>query len=532
MVQPISYQLPGVSTDPFADVLQGLRIGATLQELDLARAAQQQKLAQQQAAAEQQRLASEALSAYLAKPSGERTLEDARGLVRFLPAEQVKNLTNIDSTLSEEQRRNQVLFAGQVGSALRLGNTDLALQMVRERAEAEKDPQKKQGFQILAQSIEKAPEAALETLRVSTTALGKDYESAAKAMFGAPAGGQMISTPEAKVRAGLVDDKGAPLAGTFFQEPGKEPKLITGAKPEQAPETIRMMRTLNLPITEEGLARFKAIGAKPEQAPETIRMMRTLNLPITEEGLARFKAIGAKPEQAPEAIRVMKELGIPLTPEGFEQYKKRAPLVKVELPGEPTTYEKEIDKKFAPIAVEWMAGEKTSTVANINQLSKVISALESKKRLTGPVVGLTPDVVLAFANPASRSARANAEQVIQRSLRATLGAQFTKPEGEAFLARAYDPKAEQADNVRRLKAIVTQMRESAKDRDAMLKWVQGEGKGSLRGYTGRIPSINDFYTAIEEEPPKETPAVSAAAPAAAPASDIRSRADEILRGGR
>ncbi len=454
MVQPIQYQIPGVSPDPFASVVQGLRLGATLSELDAARAAQQQKMLAQQAAMEQQRQANEAMSAYLAKPSGQRTLEDTRGLIRFLPAEQVKNLIDIDSRLSEDQRRNQVLFAGQVGSALRLGNTDVALQMVRQRAEAETDPMKKQGFQILAQSIEKAPEAALETLRVSTTALGKDYEPAAKAMFGAPAEqGRMISTPEAKRAAGLVNDKGAPLPGTFFQESGKEPKLITGEKPQEDPPTIRTMR----------------------------------------------------------------QLGFPITPEGYKQFSERGPAVQVSVGGEakPTAFQQELDKKFAPIAVDWLAGERAQATSRINQLDAVVKTLETKKRITGPVLGLMPDVVNAFTATASREARANAERVIQEGLRATLGAQFTKVEGENFLARAYDPKAPQADNARRLRSIVAQMKASARDREAMLKYVQGPGKGSLIGYTGRVPSIADFYAAIDEKPPEEAPAASPA-PAAPP----------------
>jgi len=456
MVQPVQYQVPGV-TDPFASVVQGLRLGATLQELDLARAAQQQKLAQQQAQAEQQRQANDAISAYLAKPSGQRTEEDTRGLIRFLPAEQVKNLLEMDSRLSETERRNQVLFAGQVGSALRLGNTDVALQMVRQRAEAETDPMKKQGFQILAQSIEKAPEAALETLRVSTTALGKDYEPAARAMFGAPAEqGRMISTPEAKRAAGLVNDKGAPLPGTFFQEPGKEPKLITGEKPQELPAEIRTMQTLGFPLTQDGWAAYTA--------------------------------------------------------------QKRGPAVQVSVGGEakPTAFQQELDKKFAPIAVDWLAGERAQATSRINQLDAVVKTLETKKRITGPVLGLMPDVVNAFTATASREARANAERVIQEGLRATLGAQFTKVEGENFLARAYDPKAPQADNARRLRSIVAQMKASARDREAMLKYVQGPGKGSLVGYTGRVPSIADFYAAIDEKPPEEAPAAASPAPAAPP----------------
>ena len=251
MVQPIQYQVPGVA-DPFANVVQGLRLGATLQELDLARAAQQQKMLAQQAAMEQQRQANEAMSAYLAKPSGQRTLEDTRGLIRFLPAEQVKNLIDIDSRLSEDQRRNQVLFAGQVGSALRLGNTDVALQMVRQRMEAETDPQKKQGFQLLAQSIEKGPEAALETLRLSTVALGKDYEPAAKAMFGAPTQGfKVLTTPEAKAR-NLPTDRGQ--VWQLNAETGQVTALQAGEKPQA------QLVTTNA----KGLAdRFGITGAEP-----------------------------------------------------------------------------------------------------------------------------------------------------------------------------------------------------------------------------------------------------------------------------
>jgi hypothetical protein len=59
------------------------------------------------------------------------------------------------------------------------------------------------------------------------------------------------------------------------------------------------------------------------------------------------------------------------------------------------------------------------------------------------------------------------------------------------------------------------MEESAKDRESMMKYMQGPGKGSLQGYTGRVPTIDDFYAAIEVQTP--------AAPAA-PAATARSQA--------
>ena len=185
--------------------------------------------------------------------------------------------------------------------------------------------------------------------------------------------------------------------------------------------------------------------------------------------------------------------------------KPEGPLVEVKVPGQerpPTPYETERDKKFAPLAVEWMSGGRSTALSRVNQLSAVISTLDKKERVTGPVVGITPDVVNAFINPASREARANAERVIQEGLKAVLGAQFTQKEGEAFLARSYDPKAPAADNARRLRAIVNQMRAAARDRDAMLAYIEGPGQGTLRGYKGAVPTITDFYSAIDEKPPE------------------------------
>ena len=174
MVQPIQYQIPG-ALNPFENLVSGLKLGATMADMDAARAQQQQQALAAQAAAQQKMLADQAISAYMAKLPDQRTQEDTRQMIRFLPAEQVKNLIALDSTLSEDQRNNQVLFTGQVGSALKAKNPEVAMNLVRERLDAEPNPQKKQGLQLLLQTIEKAPDAALETLRMSTLALGDKY---------------------------------------------------------------------------------------------------------------------------------------------------------------------------------------------------------------------------------------------------------------------------------------------------------------------------------------------------------------------
>jgi hypothetical protein len=293
---------------------------------------------------------------------------------------------------------------------------------------------------------------------------GKDWTESVLKATQKQVAPQVLSTPEAKRAAGLLDDQGKVLPGTYVSEPGKAPTLLQ----------VKEVPTDAVIVSSDDDKRRRG---------------------LVENGVPIPGVFAVEPGKAPK--RIDKEGG---------------PLVNVNVPGQerpPTKLEEEIDKKFAPLAVEWMGGEKSRAASRINQLKAVTNVLESGKRITGPVVGLTPDVVLSFVNPGSREARANAERVIQEGLRATLGAQFTKVEGENFLARAYDSKAPPADNVRRLRSIVTQMEESAKDRESMMKYMQGPGKGSLQGYTGRVPTIDDFYAAIEVQTP-----AAPAAPAA------------------
>ena len=160
-----------------------------------------------------------------------------------------------------------------------------------------------------------------------------------------------------------------------------------------------------------------------------------------------------------------------------------------------------MDKKFAPLAVEWEAGERSLAVARIRQLRAVVDVLKTGKRITNPVLGITPDVVLSFVNPGSRQARANAERIIQEGTRAVLGAQYTQKEGDSVLARSYDISAPQTDNIARLESVIERMENAARDRQAMLDYMRGPGNGSLMGYKGRVPTGLLFDDEVNEKPP-------------------------------
>jgi hypothetical protein len=449
---PINYQMQ-VAT-PFESVLQGMSAGAKMADIEAARAAQMAKIeAQRQAAAlaeQRQRAVADLFATQ--NPSYEQTAN----VLAMLPAEQGKLIADLRTRMSDDQRKNYGAFTAKVVTGLLSERPEVATRMIEERAAAEPNPEQRKQWETIKGIAQTSPKDAAAMARAMGAGLfGKDWFESVGTVTKPPA--QVVSTPDAKRAAGLLDDKGNVLPGTYAIEPGKSPTLL---QVKDVPTDAVIVST-----------------------PEDKRRRG-----MVENGIPIPGVFAVEPGKAPKRID---------KPEG--------PLVNVNMPGQerpPTPYETERDKKFAPLAVEWMSGGRSTALSRVNQLSAVISTLDKKERVTGPVVGITPDVVNAFINPASREARANAERVIQEGLKAVLGAQFTQKEGEAFLSRSYDPKAPAADNARRLRAIVNQMRAAARDRDAMLAYIEGPGQGTLRGYKGAVPTINDFYSVIDEKPPE------------------------------
>jgi hypothetical protein len=85
--------------------------------------------------------------------------------------------------------------------------------------------------------------------------------------------------------------------------------------------------------------------------------------------------------------------------------------------------------------------------------------------------------------------------VVQRNLRVVLGAQFTAKEGEALISRAYNPTLSPQQNAARLRKLFEQMAVSSAQKQAMVEYY--ETNGTLQGYKGKVPNINDFYRALE-----------------------------------
>ena len=164
-----------------------------------------------------------------------------------------------------------------------------------------------------------------------------------------------------------------------------------------------------------------------------------------------------------------------------------------------TPGQKKMDEAFAPINLEWLSGGGPDMGSQIASLATVARQLEDGEvNLTGLDVGMLPDVVNYFINPTAIAARDNVEAVVQRNLRLILGAQFTAQEGERLIARAYNTDLPEAENAGRVRRLLLQMTTAAAQKQAMSDHFMKNG--TLKDWTGTMPTIGDFEKAIDGAP--------------------------------
>jgi len=153
-----------------------------------------------------------------------------------------------------------------------------------------------------------------------------------------------------------------------------------------------------------------------------------------------------------------------------------------------------LDKAYAEEHLQWTRGGGADMKSNIAKIGTVLNRLQSGEQLTGEMINFAPDLVKAVFAPDSLAAKQAVEDVVQRNLRVVLGAQFTEKEGERLISRAFDERLSPEQNARRLNALFLQMSTAAQQRDAMADYFTKNG--TLTGYEGPQPNLNDFYTAL------------------------------------
>jgi hypothetical protein len=178
---------------------------------------------------------------------------------------------------------------------------------------------------------------------------------------------------------------------------------------------------------------------------------------------------------------------------------ERSPLVSNVIGGDLSPGFKRRDELFAEKALEWDTGGGVDALKQLTQIEDVIGRIDRGENISGGVAGFAPDVVRAFVDPNAQDAKDTVEEVVQRNLKAVLGAQFAQNEGAELIKRAFNPKLSPEINRKRLQRLFTQMRLAGEQRKAMVEYFNTNG--TLQGYTGREASATDFYTAIEGQAP-------------------------------
>lgn len=166
-----------------------------------------------------------------------------------------------------------------------------------------------------------------------------------------------------------------------------------------------------------------------------------------------------------------------------------------------TEGEKAKDKVFAKTYEDFITGGAADFEKNLTQLRQVQDTLSDKNNygeLSGPIVGKIPDFLYSFTPAGQRAidTREQVEEIVQRNLKEVLGAQFTQKEGDRLIARAYNPQVDEKINQQRLGRLINQIEDAYNARRAAAQHF--EKYGTIKGFSGKMPTLEDFYRATED----------------------------------
>lgn len=181
------------------------------------------------------------------------------------------------------------------------------------------------------------------------------------------------------------------------------------------------------------------------------------------------------------------QLRDPVTNEVIEEIRKGVTPGQAAKPVPTTEGQKTLDRDFAREYSDYVAGGGSAQVDKIlEDLKKVENLLDSDKNITGiKIAAADATGTLSALFPDAATAKDLAGGVIQSNLRAVLGGQFAQKEGEALLARAYNPAQPQKDNLSRIRNLRKQIETAAAaKRRAVDYWEANEG--TLAGFKGDL----------------------------------------------
>jgi hypothetical protein len=212
MVQPMNYNIDVQS--PFEAALSGFKIGATVADIQAQRQAQEAQMRAQEAELQRRQMLNSQIASLMQNPNP--TARDFANIAMQLPEKEAASMRANWDALSKDKQDNELRFGGQVMSAFGSSQPQIGIQLLRERATAERNSgneQQAKAYETWAQMAEASPQTAQKTIGIMLAGLpGGDKviegtvkiatEERAAAM--APA---QLSEAEAKAKSAAVAAK-------------------------------------------------------------------------------------------------------------------------------------------------------------------------------------------------------------------------------------------------------------------------------------------------------------------------------------
>ncbi|MEO0975966.1 MAG: hypothetical protein AAFY24_01855 [Pseudomonadota bacterium] len=239
---------------------------------------------------------------------------------------------------------------------------------------------------------------------------------------------------------------------------------------------------------------------------------------LQQEGAVLRTQLGISPEapEAPAATSTIGKISQDLQNEFITQEQADAAIAKANTPRGPlaqvtvegdappplptnktlTPLQQKMDDGYADLLVKWNIGGAGDTVKQLDQLGVVADRLESGENVTGFLLGNMPDWMLAGLNPQAMDTKELVQEVVQRSLRDTLGAQFTEREGEMLLARAYNPRLDEKLNAARLRRLISTIESRAQQINSLNEYMGRNG--TSQGWDGSIMSATQILSEMDQ----------------------------------
>jgi hypothetical protein len=381
----------------------------------------------------------------------ERQVGQENQLFQAQMAEQQARAAKLQQEMAAAEERNAVY--GEFYDAVEAGNLTPAMVA---KVTALDDKLGTFGAEMMANMSAEQKRASFGNLMAPATALATGDIEAAKSNLQTQYDALVNAGDEqgAKAVKGYLDQLGTPQGQTFVQA-----ALLRGAS---------MMDPEGFKAQLENITALK--GEKETEATQTARAYA-----------ATFGAPGS-----PEYMQAFRTKLLPPPAPGTQVFVggSEKPLS----PGQ-----KKVDETFADTYAAFVTGGATDAAKQVTQLSSALKQLEQNSELTGPLIGLMPETLQSFAAPEALAVKQTIQEVVQRNLRAVLGPAFTAKEGEALIARAFDPALGQKENVKRVRRLLEQIERANADTQAAVAYY--EANGSLQGFKYKAPALADFEAA-------------------------------------